>query len=72
MKTNSHNIILQHIQEHGSLSDIEAIQKYGIKHPVNCIQYLREKGFNIKSQKKVIDLFGEPYTDIIYYLEESN
>ena len=55
-KTNKTEEVLKHLQEHGSITSIEAIEKYGATRLSAIIFKLRKKGYNI-------DTITIPFTD---------
>ena len=46
-KTNKTEEVLKHLQEHGSITSIEAIEKYGCTRLSAVIFKLRKRGYNI-------------------------
>ena len=57
-KTNKTEEVLKHLQEHGSITSIEAIEKYGATRLSAIIFKLRKKGYNIDT---ITILFTDRY-----------
>ena len=70
MKLSQREIVLRHLQEHGSLGWIEASQKYGINKLINYILSLKKDGYNITSKKVETELFGESIEEVVYFMEK--
>ena len=70
-KQNQCKRILAHLQEHGNISQMQAVTIYGIGQPGARIFELRKQGHNIKSTFfNGINRYGEKTRYVIYTLEE--
>lgn len=73
MKTTQCDRIVRHLQDHGSISSIEAIGEYGILRLASRINDLRERGYSIISEtKKGKNRYGETTHYSVYRLAEGD
>lgn len=71
MKDSQCKKILQHMQLHGSITGLEAIQLYGCQRLAARISNLRKVGDAIKSERATgKDRYGEPTSFAVYSLAE--
>jgi hypothetical protein len=62
--------ILSHLEEHGSITALEAINEYGIMRLASRISDLKRKGYNIKSKNvTVMNRYGEKCSIKQYSIE---
>lgn len=54
MKKTQKDVILEHLQEHETITSFEAIQKYGITRLSSVIYLLKADGHNISSKLKTV------------------
>lgn len=63
--------ILRHMQDYGSITQLEAMQDYGIMRLASRISDLKKAGFIISSRRvKGTNRYGEPTFYSIYTLED--
>ena len=71
MKTTQCDRIVRHLQDHGSISSIEAIGEYGILRLASRINDLKAKGYRIVSETKTgKNRYGETTHYSVYRLAE--
>ncbi len=70
-KMNYENAVLKHMKEHGSISPIEAMEKYGTT-CLRCIIYnLRKKGYDIQTEMKATTTrYGHKTSYAVYKLKD--
>ena len=66
-------IILKHLQEHGSITSLEAIEKYKCTRLSQYILLLRKEGYEIKNEDVpfIHSVTGRKSTYVRYWLEVS-
>ena len=66
-------IILKHLQEHGSITSLEAIEKYHCTRLSQYILLLRKDGYNIRNEEVpfVHSVTGVKSAYVRYWLEVS-
>ena len=70
MKTNKHKEVLKHLQEQGSITSLEAIDKYGATRLASIIFNLRKRGYDISTNMEVTkDRYGNACQYARYRLE---
>lgn len=68
-----HQIVLEHLKKHGSISSYEAEQEYGIMRLTRRIIYLRMQGYNITEELRAReDRWGEAYPYLAYVLSNDD
>ena len=73
MDTNKTNEVLKHLQTHGSITSMEAIDLFGATRLSAIIFNLRNKGYNISSvDKSMKDRYGHTVHYAEYTLCSSN
>ena len=65
---NQHDAVLWHLNEHKSISSWEAIKEYGVTRLSAVIYDLRDEGYDIETEKKTKNRFGNSVTYAIYKL----
>lgn len=66
-----HQLVLEHLKEHGSISSFEAEKEYGITRLTLRIMYLKGQGYNITEEIRTReDRWGKPYQYLAYVLRE--
>ena len=65
-------IILEHLQEHGSITSLEEIEKYKCTRLSQYILLLRKAGYNIRNEDVpfVHSVTGKKSAYVRYWLEE--
>lgn len=69
-KLTQKQIILDHLKNHGSITSIEAIEKYRITRLSDRIFNLRNDGIDIKTTRKTVDTQYGKTPIAIYELEQ--
>ncbi len=73
MKTTQCDRILRHLNDHGSITSLEAVQEYGILRLASRINDLKRRGHKIISiTEKSKNRYGEPTKYSVYMLAERN
>lgn len=63
--------IVRHLRDHKSISQIEALQEYGIMRLASRITELKKRGYTInKEWVKTKNRYGEPVSFLRYSIEE--
>ena len=66
-----HQLVLDHLKKHGSISSDEAEKEYGITRLIHRIIYLRIQGYNITEEWRTgEDRWGKPYLYKVYLLSD--
>ena len=64
-----HQIVLEHLKEHGTISSSEAEKMYGIPRLRNRIIHLKFQGYNITEELRTKEnQWGETYQELVYVL----
>ena len=65
------DIILKHLQDHGSITSLEAIEKYKCTRLSQYILLLRKDGYNIKNEDVpfIHSVTGKKASYVRYWLE---
>lgn len=73
MKLTQCDRILRHLNDHGSITSLEAMKEYGIMRLASRITDLKRKGYKIISiTEKSKNRYGEPTKYSVYMLAERN
>lgn len=63
--------IVRHLQDHGTISSLEAINEYGILRLASRVNDLKRRGYNIVGEIKTgRNRYGEKTSFKVYKLEE--
>ena len=69
-RTNKHTKVLEHLQEKGSITSMEAIDEYGATRLASIIFNLRKRGYDISTNMEVTkDRYGNACQYARYKLE---
>lgn len=69
MDNSQWEIVLDHLEQHGSITSLEAIDLYGFTRLSGIIYILKKHGYNIKSApKRVTTRWGKETTVALYTL----
>lgn len=62
--------IIRHMEDHGSITSLDAMTEYGIMRLASRINDLKAMGFNVKRvMESAKNRYGEPVSYARYYLE---
>ena len=66
-------LVLEHLEKHGSITSIEAIRRYGATRLSDIIFRLRRRGYKIISERlKVKNRQGNPSNPVKYILKKES